>query len=187
MGLLSALFKRVGSSKNQESVQSTENINADVTLYAPVNGTLLPLEEVPDIVISEKVIGEGVAVVPESETIVAPCDGVISRLLPTKNAFAVRRPDGLEVYVTFGVESMEMQGEGFTTKVSIGDEVKHGDPVLITDYRMLSSRLKSTITSMIVIKSSGDIDKVINASGKCMAGITPVLWITLKNDSAAQQ
>lgn len=177
MGFLSQLFKRASVSASETPV---DNIQADFSLFAPVSGTLLPLEEVPDIVISEKVMGEGVAVVPESETIVAPCDGVISRLLPTKNAFAVRMAEGLEVYVTFGVESMELKGEGFVTKVNLGDEVKKGDPIIITDPRLLSNRLKSTITSMIVIKSSIDLERVTNASGKCLAGHTPVLWISLK-------
>lgn len=179
MGFLSQLFKKASNTPTESA--PAVNIQADVTLYAPVNGTLLPLEEVPDIVISEKVMGDGVAFVPESETIMAPCDGIISRLLPTKNAFAIRMSSGLEVYVTFGVESMELKGEGFTTKVSIGDEVKKGDPIIITEPRMLQSRLKSTITSMIVIKSSLDIERVTSASGKAMAGASPVLWITLKN------
>lgn len=121
MGFLSQLFKRASATVSETPVA---NIKADVSLFAPVTGTLLPLEEVPDIVISEKVMGEGVAVVPNSETIMAPCDGVISRLLPTKNAFAIKMENGLEVYVTFGVESMELKGEGFTTKVNLGDEVK---------------------------------------------------------------
>lgn len=182
MGLLSQLFKRVHTNTNEVKESTHESdIKADLALSAPVTGTLLPLEEVPDIVISEKVMGEGVAVVPESETIVAPCDGVISRLLPTKNAFAVRMADGLEIYVTFGVEAMELKGEGFTTKVALGDEVKKGDPVIVTDMRYLSDHLKSTITSMIVIKSSAHIDKVIAATGKCHAGVTPVLWISLQS------
>ena len=182
MGFFSSIFKHVTKTGEAASAAAeVKNINADVTLYAPVTGTLLPLEEVPDIVISEKVMGDGVAVVPESESIVAPCDGVISRLLPTKNAFAVRMADGLEVYVTFGVEAMELKGEGFTTKVNLGDEVKKGDPIIITEPRLLSSKLKSTITSMIVIKSTGDIDKIFAATGTCHAGVTPVLWITLHN------
>lgn len=177
MGLLSKLFN-LGSSS---SSQSETNINADVTLCAPVTGTLLPLEEVPDIVISEKVMGDGVAIVPEGELITAPCDGVITRLLPTKNAFAVRHESGLEIYVSFGLESMEVLGEGFTAKAAIGDEVKCGDTILQVDSSFLSSKLKSLLTSMIVIKSSGKIDKVTAASGKCQAGTSPVVWISLKN------
>lgn len=175
MGWLSNLFK-LGSSKGAES-----NIQADVTLCAPVSGTLLPLVEVPDIVISEKVMGDGVAIVPEGELIVAPCDGVISRLLPTKNAFAVRQADGLEIYVSFGLESMEVLGEGFNALYGVGDTVKQGDTVLQVDLRLLSSKLKSLITSMIVIKSSGEIERVTAATGQCKAGETPVVWIALKN------
>lgn len=183
MGWLSQLLKR-GHKDDKEVADSAPDaeLKADVTLCAPVTGTLLPLEEVPDIVISEKVMGKGVAVVPESETIVAPCDGVISRLLPTNNAFVVTMANGLEIYVTFGVEAMELKGVGFTVKVNLGDEVKKGDPVLVTEPRVLNERLKSSITSMIVIKSSGNIAKVTAATGKCQAGISPVLWIALNEE-----
>ena len=75
---------------------------------------------------------------------------------------------------------MELKGEGFTAKVNLGDAVKKGDPIIITDPRLLSKRLKSTITSMIVIKSSINLECVTNATGNCLAGITPVLWISLK-------
>lgn len=179
MGFFSNLFKS-SSSKPESVVQ--KDIKADLTLSAPVTGTLLPLEEVPDIVISEKVMGDGVAVVPESDSIVSPCDGVISRLLPTKNAFAVRTKEGIEIYVSFGIEAMEMLGEGFNYKVSLGDEVKKGDLILQADLRFLSSKLKSVITSIIVIKSSGDIAKVIAATGKCQVATTPILWISLNNN-----
>lgn len=174
MGLFSKLFKL----NSTAAAPVEENIKADITLFAPVTGTLLPLEEVPDIVISEKVIGDGVAIIPESESILAPCSGVITRLLPTKNAFAIKTPENIEIYVTFGVESMEMQGEGFTTKLNIGDEVKCGDPILQIDLRILSSKLKSIVTSMIVIKSNL-VEKVVAATGKAQAGSTPILWLTL--------
>lgn len=180
MGWFSNLFK-LGSSIGSES-----NIKADVTLCAAVTGTLIPLEEVPDIVISEKVMGDGVAIVPEGELIVAPCDGVITRLLPTKNAFAIRHASGLEIYISFGLEAMEVLGEGFTAKVAIGEEVKCGDTVLQVDTKLLSSKLKSLITSMIVIKSSGAIDKVTAASGPCQAGATQVVWISLKGTDSKQ-
>lgn len=181
MGFFSQLFKRSEGSSSASYEAPVVNVNADVTLYAPVSGSLMPLGDVPDIVISEMVMGEGVAVVPESESVVAPCDGIISRLLPTKNAFAVRMENGLEVYVSFGVESMETQGEGFTVKMAIGDEVKKGDVVLIADLRTLSQRLKSTIVSMIVIRSSGKLDKVVPASGKVTAGQSAAIWINLKH------
>lgn len=179
MGFLSSLFKTSSAKKTENTVQ--KDIQADITLSAPVTGTLLPLEEVPDIVISEKVMGEGVALIPENDSIVSPCDGVISRLLPTKNAFAVRTAEGIEIYVSFGIEAMEMLGDGFNYKVALGDEVKKGDLVLQADLRYLSSKLKSVITSIIVIKSSGDIAKVTVATGKCQVSTTPILWISLNN------
>lgn len=176
MGFLSDLFKRSISSDKQEFKTP---ISADVMLTAPVSGTLMPLDEVPDIVISEKVMGDGIAVVPDGNTIVSPCDGVISRLLPSKNAFAVKTEEGVEVYISFGLEAMEVKGEGFTALKEQGDSVKNGEPVLSVDMNFLCGKLKSPVTSMIVIKSSCSIERLTTATGKARAGESPVVWISL--------
>ena len=155
--------------------------SADLTLYAPASGTLLPLSEVPDIVISEKIIGDGVAIMPESETIYAPCDGVIARLLSSKSAFSIRTALGLEVYVSFGIGSIELAGKGFSSEVKIGDTVKKGDPILQVNSAAIANKLKSTVISMIVVRSSGDIEKLTSASGSCVAANTPCVWVNLKH------
>lgn len=155
--------------------------SADLTLYAPASGTLLPLSEVPDIVISEKIIGDGVALIPEGETVYAPCDGVIARLLSSKSAFSIRTDLGLEIYVSFGIGSIELAGNGFSAEVKIGDTVKKGDPILQVNSAAIVNKLKSTAISMIVVRSSGDIDRLTSASGSCIASTTPCVWVNLKH------
>lgn len=155
--------------------------DVDLVLYAPMNGTLLPLSEVPDVVISERVVGDGVALIPESDTILAPCGGVINRLLATRNAFSIKAPNGLEIYLTFGIGTIDFQGEGFTSRVQVGQKVQRGDPIIQVDMSLLSSKIKSTVTSMIVVRTSGQIEKVTAGSGKAAAGVTPCAWVTLKS------
>ena len=153
---------------------------ADLTLYAPVSGSLLPLTEVPDVVISEKVMGDGVSVIPVGETIYAPCDGTLARLLTTNSAFSIRTEQGLEVYVSCGIGSLELAGRGFTACAKIGDTIKKGEPILQINMAAIADKLKSTVVSMIVINSSGDIEKLTSASGSCVASNTPCVWVNLK-------
>ncbi|MBU3827354.1 MAG: glucose PTS transporter subunit IIA [Candidatus Anaerobiospirillum merdipullorum] len=155
--------------------------DVDLVLYAPLNGTLVPLSEVPDVVIAEKVVGDGVALIPDSETILAPCDGTIARLLATNTAFSIKTEQGLEIYVTFGIDTIDFQGEGFSARAQVGQSVKRGDPIIQVDMSVLGDRIKSTVTSMIVVRSSGAIDHVTAGSGKAVAAVTPCAWVTLEH------
>lgn len=154
----------------------------DMELVSPVSGVLLPISEVPDIVISEKVVGDGVAICPENGEILAPCDGVITRIIATKSAFALKTALGPEIYVTFGVGAIDLAGYGFICTKEVGQSVKKGELVLKVDLNEVEGRVKSTVTSMIVVASSAKIEKVTAATGKCSAGVTPCLWIGLKKD-----
>lgn len=168
---------------NLFSKTSNENVphdNADLVLYAPVSGTILPLKQVPDVVISERIVGDGIAIVPESSDILAPCDGMISSLIATNNAFALRAANGLELYISFGIGLDRYSAKGCYSLVKTGDMVKKGQTVLHVDMPTVSETIESTITSLIVIRSSGDIARVVSATqSKAMANETPVLWVEL--------
>lgn len=154
--------------------------DVDLVLYAPLSGTLLPLTEVPDVVISERVVGDGVAVVPDSDTILAPCDGTVARLMATHTAFSLRTIHNLEIYVTFGLGAIDLQGVGFAARVQPGQKVKKGDPIIQVDTSVVGDKLKSSVTSMIVVRSSGQIEKITAGSGKASAGVTPCVWVSLQ-------
>lgn len=155
----------------------------DITLYAPVTGTLIPLSEVPDIVISERVIGEGIAIYPEEDTILSPCAGTINRIIASKSAFSIKEEHGIEIYVSFGIHAYELAGEGFSTLVNIGDKVDVGTPILKIDRLSIANKIKSVLSSVIVVNNKEKILKVTSASGKCVAAKTPISWI-LMNDSS---
>ncbi|MGN0901890.1 MAG: PTS glucose transporter subunit IIA, partial [Succinivibrio sp.] len=157
MGLFSKLFNRndpTGDAINEASLE----------LFAPSSGHLMSLNEVPDLVISEKIIGDGVAVIPNDlDNITAPCDGVISRFISSKNAFSIRADKNIEIYVSFGIGVNTFTGEGLQAMVKVGDVVKTGDVVInVTDRHKVKSSLENTAVSMIVVNSSAPIARVIN-------------------------
>lgn len=177
MGLFSFFQKK-------QTVSQEVKGEADLELYTPISGNLISLEEVPDLVISERLIGDGVAVVPNkgANTIVSPCSGTISRLIASNNAFAVRTEQGVEVYVTFGIGTSSFTGEGMTAIAKLGQQVSTGDPVLKLDIDKVSKDLESTVTSLIVVKSSASIAKVISSSGNAEAGKDPCSWVILQDE-----
>ncbi len=162
----------------------TSDENADLVLLAPISGTLVPITEVPDVVISEKVVGDGVAILPIGNKILAPCDGIITRLISTNSAFAIKSDIGVEIYVNFGVGTLDLAGDGFTSHIKLGDRVKKGDLIISVDLNEIENKIKSTITSIIAINSSANIQKVVSASGKSKHGETPCMWIHLDKEHA---
>ena len=180
MGLFS-FFSRIKCSEQIDAHKVS-----DLELFAPVGGTLLSLREVPDLVISEKLIGDGVAIAPERSTnmIYAPCDGTISRITASNNAFTIKRDNGLEIYVTFGIGTNAFTGKGLSSRIIVGAKVTQGTPIINIDMQVAKEDLESAIVSMIVVNSSADIAKVISSRGKAQAAKTPCAWVYLKDSES---
>lgn len=109
---------------------SKENKSVEVEIYAPISGEIVNIEDVPDVVFSEKIVGDGVAVRPIGNKIVAPVDGVIGKIFETNHAFSMESKEGVELFVHFGIDTVELKGEGFTRIAQEGQSVKRGDTVI---------------------------------------------------------
>lgn len=153
---------------------------SDLELSSPVEGTIVPLEDVPDPVICEKIAGDGCAFIPEGSTIVSPCDGMICRLMASNTAFAVRTDSGIEVYVRFGVGTDDFAAGGFTARKKVGDRVQRGEEIISMDLTSAAPELKSTVISMIVMNSSASIERITSAVGQVKGADTPCVWVYLK-------
>ena len=101
--------------------------NNSITVFAPMPGTVVSLDKVPDPVFSGKVLGDGVAIEPTEGKIYAPVDGVVETIAPTKHAFGFKSDDGVDVLVHCGLETVSLEGEPFTVHVEQGARVKVGD------------------------------------------------------------
>ena len=115
-----------------------------------MDGDVVPLKDVPDEVFSKGLSGEGMAIVPLSGTVVAPIDGVVSRIFPTNHAFLITKKNGIEVMVHIGLDTVELKGEGFKRLVEEGSKVSSGTPIISVDLSYLESRGKETITPILV-------------------------------------
>ena len=128
MGLFDIFKKKPAAPAKPESVAvATE---AD-TLYAPANGRLIAMKDVPDPVFSGEVLGKGCAVWPETDIVYAPVTGTVS--VTMGHAVGITTDDGIEVLVHIGVDTVNMNGEGFTGYVAKGDKVTAGQPVIKVD------------------------------------------------------
>lgn len=154
--------------------------NQDIQLHAPVSGKVVPLEEVPDPVFSEKMMGEGIAVIPADKTIVAPFDGEIVQIPDTKHAVGMKDKDENEVLIHIGLETVGLKGEGFTTKVQTGDSVSLGQPLMEIDLDYLRENAKDIITP-IVVTNSADSGKSYRPTEEKEAKAGETVLLTISN------
>lgn len=151
-----------------------------VKLLAPVSGTVVPLDQVPDPVFAGRMVGDGVALAPdEGGDVLAPCDGELVALFSTGHAFGIRGEHGLEVLVHVGIETVALEGEGFTLLAAAGDRVRAGDPVVRFDMEVIASKAPSTLT--LVVITTGDLVKSFKpAEGRVRAGRDVLMEVELK-------
>ena len=124
-------------------------------IFAPVNGKAIALEEVGDGVFSEKLVGDGAAVIPEQDQISIPADGTVSFVMDTGHAFGIRTLDGPEILVHIGIDTVSLKGEGFHVKVKQEDHVKQGEVLCMVDLGVLKEKNIDATTMMIFTDMSG--------------------------------
>lgn len=145
-------------------------------ITAPVKGTICPLEEVNDPVFSQKMMGDGIAIIAEEETICAPCDGTITLIAETKHAFGITTKNGVEVLVHVGLDTVQLKGEGFVALQKAGTKVAQGTPILKVDLAMMKQRNISIVTPVIITNTNDHPCKDIHAGNVISAG-DPLLEI----------
>lgn len=152
---------------------------ASVTLVAPLSGVVIPIETVPDPVFARKMVGEGVSIDPVSNQLVSPCDGEVALVHATKHAVTIRHDNGAEVLMHIGLDTVSMEGDGFTSQVSVGQRVKAGDPLISFDLDEVATKAKSLLTQ-IVISNSDQLDAFEPASGFVTAGTDTLATLSMK-------
>lgn len=120
-------------------------------IYSPAKGLLVDITSVKDVTFASKALGDGFALEIEEGTIVAPISGEITVVFPTGHAFGIKN-ENTEVLVHIGIDTVELNGEGFETKVSIGDHVEHGEVLSVIDCELIQAKGYDT-TVMVVLTS----------------------------------
>ena len=125
-----------------------------LTVYAPFGGNAIAMEEIPDPVFSEGILGKGCGLEPAEETVCAPFNGTVTQVIDTKHAVGVTSKDGVELLIHVGMDTVAMNGEGFTNTVKEGQEVKKGDLILTMDLDKV--RAAGHPTTIMTIVTNGD-------------------------------
>ncbi|MEH7495612.1 PTS sugar transporter subunit IIA [Neobacillus niacini] len=142
-----------------------KKVEIDTTISQPLEGEIVPLDVVPDPVFSQKMICDGFAINPTSGTVVSPVDGEVISVFPTKHAVSLKSTDGREILIHVGLETVTLNGEGFTSFVSDGERVKKGQKLLEADLEFIKERVPSIITPVIFTNLTENEKVVIEAEG----------------------
>lgn len=131
-----------------------------IILYAPVTGTSIALENVPDPVFAEKMMGDGIAFIPESDTICAPCDGKVTMIANTLHAIGITAENGAEILIHIGLDTVNLNGKGFTSLVNVGDKIKLGTPLVKIDMAFMKKH-EMVLTTPMVVTNTNELSMVI--------------------------
>lgn len=157
--------------------EKNDSGSAMISIYSPLTGNTLPVEQVPDPVFSEKILGDGTAVQPENGRIVSPVDGRVASVAPSLHAYGFEAEDGVEVLVHFGLETAALDGEYFTSYVQPGDKVKAGDLVAEAELDRLKARGIDTITPVLIC-AGAEGRKIQRFFGPMEAGKTRLMTVS---------
>jgi len=145
-------------------------------IISPLSGTIIPITEVPDETFAQKILGDGIAVIPKDGKILSPVDGELISVADSLHAFSFVSEDGISVLVHVGLETVSLKGKGFKVHVKSGDKVKKGDLIAEVDLSYLKKMNINPVTP-VVICDIPENSTVKYSSGEAEAGETPVLKI----------
>ena len=154
----------------------TTNAELKKFILAPLTGKVVPLEQVPDAVFSQKILGDGVAIIPEDGKIYAPVNGEVASVAETLHAYGFTSDDDLEILIHVGLDSVALKGEGFTSHVQVGDMVKAGDLIAEVDLEFLKSRNVPIITPVLICDDADELP-MYAVEGNVTAGKDTVITL----------
>ncbi|WHZ05183.1 PTS glucose transporter subunit IIA [Neobacillus sp. YX16] len=142
-----------------------KKIESETTILQPLEGEIVPLDVVPDPVFSQKMIGDGFAINPTNGSVVSPVDGEVISVFPTKHAVSIKSNGGREILIHVGLETVGLNGEGFTAFVSDGQNVQKGQKLLEADFQSIKDKVPSIITPVIFTNLAENERVVIEEQG----------------------
>lgn len=158
------------SSTASDSKSTQGKLLKTIVIASPVSGTAVKIEDIPDKGFSERMMGDGMGVEPSNGTFVAPADGTISFAFPSKHAVGLDLGGGVQLLLHIGIDTVNLNGEGFELFVKEGDTVKKGDKLIQVDLSIVKSKVPSMISPVLItdMENNQIIDPI--ASGNVKAG-----------------
>ncbi|MCD7806736.1 MAG: PTS glucose transporter subunit IIA [Lachnospiraceae bacterium] len=139
-------------------------------IISPVSGRFLDITEVSDETFSSKLMGDGIAVIPKDNVIKAPCDGTITMLFRTYHALGITMKDGTELLIHIGIDTVNLNGKGFSAFKKENDKIRAGEPLIRFDEGYLDDKNLDMTTMVILSGANADSWKKCSASDLVQAG-----------------
>ncbi|WP_271006471.1 PTS sugar transporter subunit IIA [Listeria seeligeri] len=149
-----------------------------LSLLAPINGTCISLSEVPDEVFSSKMMGDGVAIKPTSNKLFAPTDGKVTFIAETKHAIGFVTTDGQELLIHVGLDTVSLNGEGFSLSVEVNQEVRAGEQLLSFNQTFIEDNQLDLITPIILLENKNLNLEQLTIGTDVIAGETIIINCT---------
>lgn len=150
----------------------------ELEVYACANGKVIQIENVPDLMFSEKMLGDGIAIETNTGEIFSPIDGQIIMLQDSLHAIGIKSGDGIEILIHIGLDTVELKGEGFKKNINLNDRVRKGQSLITFDKKKIEEKRYNTITMMLVV----DNERIIKIEKDSVIE-KPLLKIQYKNSS----
>lgn len=170
---------------NPEWIEKQMLEKSRLHLLAPLSGSVLPIEQVPDPVFGQKLVGDGIAIDPTSQSLVAPCAGRVVQLHPANHAISIQSDEGVHVLLHIGLDTVKLKGLGFTPRVKLGDRVEAGQTLIEFDADLIAQKAKSLI-SIMALADAPDCELSISPLGTAQSGKDVILEIGFLGAKATQ-
>lgn len=151
--------------EHEGSVEDTPALLEDIAICSPLKGDVLELAQVEDAAFSAGILGKGCAIVPAEGEVYAPVDGVLTTLFPTKHALGITSDDGVEVLIHIGLNTVQLNGEGFTAHVQQGERVSRGQHLLSFDLAELKDK-GYCLQTPVIITNTNDYLEILSTMQK---------------------
>lgn len=160
------LFYKEEHQQEESIKEESKALINEVEICSPIKGTLMELKDVQDGAFSSGVLGKGAAILPSEGTIISPVNGVLTTLFPTKHALGITTEEGVEILIHVGLDTVQLNGEGFEAYVSQGDRIHKGQKLLSFDIEQITSKGYCLETPVVITNSPQYLDVLVEAKSK---------------------